>query len=105
MLDDVLGLVDTIRCLQPTSRTSDSRIWGPFADSKNLGWQWKLDRQPRDGRDDVRLRPRVSRTPGGRPTWVEFVPGPSTWRGGVKQGNGTVTADFAALAAAGFRST
>ncbi len=33
MLDDVLGLVDAIRTYEPTSRTPDSRIWGPFADS------------------------------------------------------------------------
>ena len=42
LLDDVLGLVDTIRSYEPTSRTSDSRTWGPFDDSNHPGWQWKL---------------------------------------------------------------
>ena len=48
LLDDVLGLVDAIRSYEPTSRTSDSRTWGPFADSKQPGWQWELvvNRQP-----------------------------------------------------------
>ena len=42
MLDEVLGLVDAIRSYEPTSRTSSSRTWGPFADSNNKGWQWRL---------------------------------------------------------------
>ena len=56
MLDDVLGLVDAIRSYEPTSRSTNSRTWGPFDDSKHPGWQWKLVVN-RGTRDDVRLPP------------------------------------------------
>lgn len=102
LLDDVLGLVDAIRSYEPTSRTSDSRTWGPFADSKHPGWQWKLlvDRESGGTTFDYHLD--VQNTKAAAPSWVEFVMGTFDLAGGVKQGNGTVMADFAALAAAAF---
>ena len=36
-LDLVLGVVDQVRAVEPTSRTSSSRTWGPFADNNNPG--------------------------------------------------------------------
>lgn len=30
--ENIIGLIDLIRTLSPTSRTADSRTWGPFAD-------------------------------------------------------------------------
>ena len=47
LLDEVLGLVDTIRSYEPTSRSSDSRTWGPFDDSNHSGWRWELVVDPR----------------------------------------------------------
>jgi hypothetical protein len=43
LLDDLTGIVDTIRTSSPTSRTPDSRTWGPFpADrSKGVNLDWK----------------------------------------------------------------
>jgi hypothetical protein len=42
----LVGMVDTVRSYPPTTRTPDSRIWGPFAtdrrDMKNLDWQWRM---------------------------------------------------------------
>jgi hypothetical protein len=102
LLDDVLGLVDAIRSYEPTSRTSSSRTWGPFADSSHPGWQWELvvNRQAEGTTFDYHLR--VQNTNAATPTWVEFVTGMFDLAGGVKQGNGMVTADFSALAAASF---
>jgi hypothetical protein len=37
LLDLVLGVVDQVRAAPPTSRTTTSRTWGPFADSNNAG--------------------------------------------------------------------
>ena len=37
LLDLILGVVDQVRMAPPTTRTSDSRTWGPFADSNNPG--------------------------------------------------------------------
>jgi hypothetical protein len=102
MLGNVLGLVDAIRSYEPTSRTSNSRTWGPFADSNHPGWQWKLlvSRQANGTTFDYHLS--VQNTKAATPTWVEFVTGTFDLAGGVKQGNGTVAADFSALAAASF---
>ncbi len=102
MLDEVLGLVDAIRSYEPTSRTSDSRTWGPFADSNHPGWEWKLliTRQADGTTFDYDLS--VQNTKAAVPTWVDFVTGTFDLAGGVKQGNGTVSADFSALAAASF---
>ena len=102
MLDDVLGLVDTVRSYEPTSRSSNSRTWGPFDDSKHPGWQWQLvvNRQTDGTTFDYHLS--VQSTQDAAPTWVEFLTGTFDLAGGVKQGNGMVTADFTALANAGF---
>ena len=102
LLDDVLGLVDAIRSYEPTSRTSNSRTWGPFADSKHAGWQWKLvvNREPDGTMFNYDLE--VQDTRAAAPSWVGFLHGTFDLAGGVKQGNGTVNADFAALAAAAF---
>jgi hypothetical protein len=36
---ELLALVDRIRTFTPTAREPNGRIWGPFADDKNPGWQ------------------------------------------------------------------
>jgi hypothetical protein len=102
LLADVLGLVDAIRSYEPTSRTSDSRTWGPFADSKHPGWQWELVvTRGADGTTfDYHLD--VQNTGAVVPSWVEFVTGTFDLAGGIKQGNGMVKADFATLATAAF---
>jgi len=102
LLDDVLGLVDAIRSYEPTSRTSDSRTWGPFADSKHPGWQWELVVNRAADGTTFNYELDVQNTRAATPTWVKFVTGTFDLAGGIKQGNGTVKADFAALATAAF---
>ncbi len=100
MLDDVLGLVDTIRSYEPTSRSSDSRTWGPFADSQHPGWQWELV-VTRVDTTSFKYELDVQNTAAGS-ALVTFLTGTFDLAGGVKQGNGTVQADFGALATAAF---
>ena len=93
MLDDVLGLIDAVRSYEPTSRTSNSRTWGPFADSKHPGWQWELVVDSTDTTTfDYELD--VENTTAAAPTWVPFFAGSFDLAGGVKQGNGSMTANF-----------
>jgi hypothetical protein len=101
LLDKVLGLIDTIRSNEPTTRAPNVRIWGPFADTNNPGWQWKLeiDRQS----DGTTFNYHVDLASEAAPdSWTEFLVGTFDGAGGVKQGNGGVTAKFADVATAGF---
>jgi hypothetical protein len=43
LLDGILVLVEAIRTLPPTTRTSDSRTWGPWPDDKHPGVEFKVD--------------------------------------------------------------
>lgn len=42
LLDFLLNVIDTVRALPPTTRTADSRTWGPYADAKNPGWEFAV---------------------------------------------------------------
>jgi hypothetical protein len=101
LLDEVLGLIDTIRSYEPTTRKADLRIWGPFADSSKPGWQWELTitRQVNGTTFDYQLDVANQATPD---VWVEFLTGTFDAAGGVKQGYGGVTANFLQVANAGF---
>ena len=63
LLDLILGVVDQVRAVPPTSRTTDSRTWGPFADTNNPGrelevvivkkddvnFEWRIESRPING--------------------------------------------------------
>ncbi|MES1209071.1 MAG: hypothetical protein ABUS79_24295 [Pseudomonadota bacterium] len=101
-LVNVLALVDAVRGTSPTSRSSDSRTWGPFDDDKHPGWRWELT-VTRDPTAPTAFTYRLRTENSGAATgWLLFVSGSFDAAGGAKQGSGQVTADFAALAAAGF---
>jgi hypothetical protein len=42
VLDFFLGVLDTVRALPPTTRTGDTRTWGPYPDSQNSGYQFSV---------------------------------------------------------------
>ncbi len=42
MLDSILGTVELLRQYPPTTRTDASRIWGPYPDSQNAGFEFRL---------------------------------------------------------------
>jgi hypothetical protein len=48
MLDTVLAILDTVRLYPPTTRTDDTRVWGPYADSKNPGFEFQVSIQQTD---------------------------------------------------------
>jgi hypothetical protein len=100
LLDDLLGLVDTIRSYEPTSRTSDSRTWGPVDDSNHPGWRWALV-VTREDTTSFKYELDVQNTAVGSSP-VPFLTGTFDLAGGVKQGSGGVTAHFADVASAGF---
>ena len=100
LLDNVLGLVDTIRSYEPTSRAADSRTWGPFDDSNHPGWRWELVVTRVDTTSFTYHLDVQSTAAGSAP--VSFLTGSFDLAGGAKQGNGGVTAHFADVATAGF---
>jgi hypothetical protein len=99
LLDGVLGIVDTIRSYEPTSRSADERVWGPASDSSKPGWQWKfvIDRKVIGTTFIWELDVANEATPDG---WVPFLKGTYDAAGGAKQGSGNFTAFFANVVAA-----
>jgi hypothetical protein len=102
LLDDVLGLVDAVRSYEPTTRTSDSRTWGPFADTNHAGWQWRLVVTLESDGTTFDYHLDTENTTAASPAWISFFLGTFDAAGGIRQGNGSVTVDFAALKSAGF---
>jgi hypothetical protein len=101
-LKNVLGLIDGVRTYTPTSRTSDSRTWGPFPDQNHAGWQWELivRRDPADSA--VFNYVLQADNPAAGIDWVPFLTGSFDGAGGASQGTGQVKANFAALLASQF---
>jgi hypothetical protein len=99
LLNGVLGIIDTVRSYEPTSRSANERVWGPAADTNKPGWQWelKIDRQLNGTTFDYHLLVANQATPD---SWVEFISGTYDAAGGAKQGNGAFTAHFADVVAA-----
>lgn len=42
VIDNVLGAVDAIRQYPPSARTTNARTWGPYADTHNPGFEFRL---------------------------------------------------------------
>jgi hypothetical protein len=59
LLAQLLGLVDQVQRISPTTRTSDSRTWGPYGDSNNAGRevQLQLTREGEDYAWSIESRP------------------------------------------------
>lgn len=101
-LRNVLGLVDGVRAYTPTSRTDDSRTWGPFPDDQHAGWSWELivrrdPAAPTTFTYDLQTQNAAAQT-----GWLLFVSGSFDGAGGARQGSGQVSADFKALGDAQF---
>jgi len=48
MIETVLGILDTVRLYPPTTRSDDTRVWGPYADQKNSGYEFQVAIQQTD---------------------------------------------------------
>ncbi|MFL5306016.1 MAG: hypothetical protein ACJ8F1_12430 [Polyangia bacterium] len=101
-LVSVLALVDTFRAVAPTSRSSESRTWGPFDDDKHAGWRWELIVTRDPATPTTFMYALQAQNAAAAPGWLLFLSGSFDAAGGAKQGTGQVTADFAALAAHDF---
>lgn len=42
LLDTALGIVDTVRQYPPTTRSDEARVWGPYPDAKNPGFEFQV---------------------------------------------------------------
>lgn len=101
-LRDVLGLVDGVRAYTPTSRTDDSRTWGPFPDGQHPGWSWELI-VLRDATSPTTFTYQLQTQNAAAQTgWLLFVSGSFDGAGGARQGSGQVAANFKALSDAQF---
>lgn len=100
ILASVLGLVDTVRSYAPTSRTTDSRTWGPFPDQKHPGWSWRLI-VTRDSMTPTKFTFELD-TENPATGWLQFLTGSFDAAGGARQGSGNFSADFALLRTDGF---
>jgi hypothetical protein len=95
LLDGLLAIVEAIRTIAPTSRTADTRSWGPFPDDKNPGYEAQLviaRTEPADGGAVGRtfgwkIEYRLKQGPG---EWFEVVRGNYLATGGVRKGQGAV---------------
>lgn len=99
-LTGVLGLVDAVRAYEPTSRTTDSRTWGPFPDQNHPGWNWRLI-VTRDATTPTNFTFELD-TENPAVGWLQFVTGGFDGAGGARQGSGNFTADFDLLRSNGF---
>lgn len=42
ILDTLLSIIDRVRQVPPTTRTKDTRVWGPWPDSNNPGFEFQV---------------------------------------------------------------
>jgi hypothetical protein len=96
----LLGIVDGVRSLSPTSRTPDSRTWGPFPADKHPGWQVRMivSRDPADATQlDYQLAFHLA---GGADTdWPLLLSGWFRADGTARQGTGHFAIDTAPVRA------
>jgi hypothetical protein len=99
----IVTIVDAVRTLSPTSRTSDSRTWGPYPAEKHPGWQVQMT-ITRDGADPMQLDYTLAFHRAGGPDtdWPVLLSG--WFRAGqtARLGSGYFTITTAALDAEGF---
>ncbi|MFT3916305.1 MAG: hypothetical protein QM704_20170 [Anaeromyxobacteraceae bacterium] len=95
-VDFVLDLVDRVRTLEPTTRTDDERVWGPWNDRNHPGFEL-LARIVRAAQGDLVVHAfSLEARRKGQGDFVPFISG--TFRGpSAKVGTGTLEIDFEVL--------
>ncbi|HEY5090919.1 MAG TPA: hypothetical protein VIK30_13160 [Polyangia bacterium] len=103
MIANALGGIDAIRSYSPTSRTPNSRIWGPFPSDKQPGWDWQLTVSHDDPQSTTfTYELDVENTADPTAGWLTFVTGSFDAQDGVRKGSGSLTMDTTKLSDAGF---
>jgi hypothetical protein len=91
LIDYCLNVIETVRKLAPTQRTSDSRIWGPYPDEKNPGYEIQIGIRQRSADTfswAVQVRPK-----GGE--FFDVLTGDYQATDSVKRGRGTLALHLA----------
>jgi hypothetical protein len=98
---EFLKIADLIRTYPPTSRIPDGRIWGPVADDKHPGWQWRFV-MTRDPSVSGTFNYTFDEQPIGTDQWYELLNGSFVATGGARRGIGHFSITTDALWAVGF---
>ena len=101
MLDSILAVVDTIRSYSPTSRSADSRTWGPIAAGQAPGWMWRLVVTRVDA-TTFTYALEFHRAGDPVDTWLGFLSGMFDASAGLRRGIGSLHVDTAMLRAEGY---
>ncbi|MFP2928760.1 hypothetical protein ACLESO_26900 [Pyxidicoccus sp. 3LG] len=90
-VDGLLTFLENIRDVPPTSREPDRRVWGPFRDDKNPGFDVRFVMERDAVRFDYRLEYR--RTGEDDLQWWPFLSGFFLADAGIRKGTGEVSLD------------
>ena len=86
---EILETLDEIRAHEPTSRTEDSRVWGPWRLREELWGRLEVVREAGDFRYELTLAPARDTA------WSLLLEGHFSPGSTADEGNGTLTYDFA----------
>jgi hypothetical protein len=91
--DQMLGLLDTLRTVSPTSRKGTKRYWGPVPDQSRPGWMWQvtIDR-PNETTFTYQLGYLPSGASADQASFVEFLNGSFAPGGTIRRGTGELHA-------------
>ena len=101
ILDKLLGLIDTIRHYSPSSRTADSRTWGPFPPSPdNPDWRGEMQiSRPTPSRFDYWFGVVPTASPDDLP--LQFLNGNFQFGANLREGHGELDITTAQARAGG----
>ena len=90
MVSTLVGLIDTIRGVVPTSRDGDTRVWGPFPSDKYANWEVRVIMTKSIDPTaptllhmvyEVQIRRRAA-------DWISYLSGDYTSAGSARKGSG-----------------
>lgn len=99
-LDQLLGFLEELRKLPPTSRDPDHRVWGPWADDQHPGTEARFVMTRADEFFTYQLQSRPKGA--GDAAWWSLVEGTFKANGGLRQGEGALRVLAAETRAHGF---
>ncbi|WP_240359876.1 hypothetical protein [Pyxidicoccus trucidator] len=90
-VDGLLTLLENIRSVSPTTREPDRRVWGPFKDKDNPGFDVRFVMERQELRFDYQLEYR--RTGEDDQAWWAFLSGTFQADSGIRKGVGALHLD------------
>ncbi|MCC6332932.1 MAG: hypothetical protein IT380_02970 [Myxococcales bacterium] len=87
LLESMLAILDTLRRYPPTTRSDTTRVWGPFPDTKNEGFEFQVAIQqtgPKSFGWALQARPRAGQ-------FFDVVTGVFEADASARQGQGSMT--------------